>query len=102
MTSAITPATRCSTGLLKEAERLLVRGGRLVLLSHELKLVQRLLQEEPSLRVLKQLRVWHGVPTRYLVAGEAVTAYCSCCRNERNLQLAEARLSRRCRRRTSQ
>lgn len=45
---------------LKEAERLLVPGGRLVLLSHELKLLQRLLPGVPSLKPLHTLRVWHG------------------------------------------
>ncbi len=45
---------------LREAERLLKPGGRLVLLSHEIRLLRKLLPAHSGLRVLDELRVWHG------------------------------------------
>lgn len=46
---------------LDEAARLLRPGGLLVLLSHELTLMQRLLRQgNSSLVTLSELRVWHG------------------------------------------
>lgn len=45
---------------LTEAERILVPGGRLALLSHELKLTRRLLKAQRGFEVLDELQVWHG------------------------------------------
>lgn len=51
---------RLYPAFLTEAHRLLKPGGRLVLLSHEIRLMRRLLPEHPGLRLLDELRVWHG------------------------------------------
>jgi len=51
---------RLYPAFLAEAERLLVPGGRLVLLSHEIKLLRRLLPQTRGLSVRRELRVWHG------------------------------------------
>lgn len=45
---------------LAEATRLLRPGGRLALLSHELKLTRGLLNNADGLSLLGELRVWHG------------------------------------------
>lgn len=45
---------------LTEALRLLKPGGRLALLSHELKLTRRLLKARPDFTVVHELQVWHG------------------------------------------
>lgn len=45
---------------LAEATRLLRPGGRLALLSHELKLTRGLLKQAAGLELLGELRVWHG------------------------------------------
>lgn len=45
---------------LREARRLLLPGGLLVMVSHELKLLQRVLQDGTGFTVREELRVWHG------------------------------------------
>jgi SAM-dependent methyltransferase len=54
---------------LGEARRLLVRGGRLVLLSHEVKLMNDLLQEAGGWHMLNETRVHHSghYPRIYLL-----------------------------------
>lgn len=45
---------------LQEALRLLKPGGRLALLSHELKLTRRLLKDQAGFETVTELQVWHG------------------------------------------
>jgi 23S rRNA G2445 N2-methylase RlmL len=54
---------------LAESRRLLVRGGRLVLLSHEIKLMDSLLRSAADWRLLQETRVHHGghYPRIYLL-----------------------------------
>jgi ubiquinone/menaquinone biosynthesis C-methylase UbiE len=55
--------------LLTELARITAPGGRLVLLSHEVKLLQRLLDNTPQWRVQHSTRVYHGghYPRFYLL-----------------------------------
>lgn len=45
---------------ISEAARLLRPGGRLALISHELKLTEKVLAEQAELTVSRHMRVWHG------------------------------------------
>lgn len=51
---------RLYPAFLLEASRLLKPGGRLALLSHELKLTRRLLIDFPGFTAIQSLQVWHG------------------------------------------
>jgi 23S rRNA G2445 N2-methylase RlmL len=55
--------------LLAELARITAPGGRLVLLSHEVKLLQRLLDDTPHWRIQHSTRVFHGghYPRFYLL-----------------------------------
>lgn len=57
--------------LLLEAARIAAPGGRLLLLSHELRLLERVLRAQRAWKVAKQLQVFHGGhhPRIYLLEG---------------------------------